>query len=146
METLPVWTLIGVIIGAIVGITAPLVTEHVHERRKKISHLKSLLSEIERNGRIFVIMKKESPHFTYLRRMSDSSFQQVKENGILADLPGPVREKLIDTYEKAFVLLTYVRNEGIPSDKGEWFMSRLEKIPSEFDSLYNMLSQHLKGK
>jgi len=145
LETSPIWALVGVVIGAIVAIAAPLVTEHMREKREKISHFNALLFEIERNAHIFRITKKEQLPLDYLHTISSSAYEKAKEKGFLSDLPSSVREKLIGTYEKASAHTALIGRE-VRLPKMKQLLADLEKIPTEFESLYNLLSQHLKRK
>lgn len=140
-----VFTLIGVIIGAAVGIGAPILTERLRERKRTRQLFGALLVELQQNEHAARTTAEQNLPFDYLARVFDMScYQRARESGALADLPPSVLKDLMDAYERASRLGALLGRKAT-SAKLEEFLRYFHELPSKFEVAADGLRQYLTG-
>lgn len=143
-----VYTLIGVVVGAVVVLLTPMIIERRKERLRLIHLLNALLTELEYNEYAARTAKEKNLTLGYLGRVLDKScYQQAIEGGALANLPHDVLENLLQAYDKPLRLAMLLSQESPPSDEqivnflGDFF----NEVPRRFKVAADGLRQYLSA-
>lgn len=138
-----VYTLIGVIIGAVVAIYSPIIVGQIQERKRAKQLLKALLYELRENEHIARTVKEYDLHFEYLsNKLSSASYEQAKSSGILVGLPTTIVNSLIDTYEITARFKDMIGRRLSIKEKDQ--LIRIYKtLPKKFNLSAQSLIQHI---
>ena len=125
------WTLIGVVVGAILGFSLNLLKEYINERKERAKYLGDLLADLEWNKKL----AKERKGYGY----HTLGYSDAKGAKYLFKLPPELRNQLYD----AFSLTFYLNQRFGYSDQGVTLAEKLEKL---LDNIIPQLSEYLKLK
>ena len=141
-----VFSLIGVVIGAMIILFSPMIIERRKERLRSTRLLNALLTEVEHNEYCF--RTKELKTFGYLNKvLGTSCYQRAKEEGALANLPRDVVKNLLPAYDKVLRLAVLLSSESPVTDEqlvnflGDFY----REVPRRFKVAADGLRQYLSA-
>jgi len=137
--------LLGVVLGAIVVLLSPIITERRKERLRSIRLLNALLTELEYNENATRTMYERNLTLGFLEGvLSTSCYQQARESGILINLPRDVFRNLLDAYNWAARLAVLLNKDiSTPREKFIDFIGDCNEVQGKFRVAADGLREYL---